>query len=57
MIRFILLNLVFAGLYLWGSENNRMLCLVLLLLVPFIDLIIFGIIEKKAEKGGYNDLY
>lgn len=53
MIRLILINLFFAGLYLWGVENNRIICLCLWFIVPFVNLILWGIIEAKQEERGF----
>lgn len=50
MIRLILINLFFAGLYLWALENNRLICLCLWFIVPVVNLILWGIIEAKQEK-------
>lgn len=49
MIRLFLTNLFFASLYLWGVENNREICLYLWFIVPFVNLILWGIIEAKQE--------
>lgn len=50
MIRLILINLFLAGLYLWACEDNRIICLCLWFIVPFVNLILWGIIEAKQEK-------
>lgn len=50
MIRIILMNLVFAALYLWGVEYNRYICGALWLIAPMANILLWGIVEKQNER-------
>ncbi|MBQ9737954.1 MAG: hypothetical protein IJV75_00355 [Alphaproteobacteria bacterium] len=55
MIRFILLNILFALAYLWAVENNRYICALMWFVVPFVDIFLYWLlIERKEIK---NDRY
>lgn len=49
MIRFILINLLFAALYLWAVENNRYICLVMWFVVPFVDIFLYWLLIERKE--------
>ena len=51
MIRFILINILFALAYLWGLENNRLICGAMLFIGPFIELFLYwALIERKETQ-------
>jgi len=45
----IVINLVFAGVYLWAVEYNRYVCLALLAVAPMVDICLLGIKERLED--------
>lgn len=43
---FITLNIIMAGLYLWGADNNRYICAWLWGIFPLVNITLYGIFEK-----------
>lgn len=47
MIRFALLNLVLAGLYLQCIETNRYICVALWVLAPMLNVGLMAILDRE----------
>lgn len=47
MIRFILLNLVLAGLYLHSIEYNRYICAALWFVAPMLNVGLMAILDRE----------
>lgn len=47
MIRFILLNLVLAGLYLHCIETNRHICMILWMVAPMLNIGLMAILDRE----------
>ena len=43
----LIINLIFAFIYLWAAEHNRYICLALMVIAPLTDIILLGIKERN----------
>ena len=50
---FIIMNLILGIFYVYGADNNRIICLALWFVIPMLNAILYGIFERFIMEENY----
>ena len=50
---FVIMNLILGVFYVYGADNNRMICVALRFVFPIMNAILYGIFERFIMEESY----